>query len=106
VLTGIVLALVAARADASSLVISNGYYYDPAGVFAARHSLTKVDVNNNGGNSACENALNTDGTWAQDQDRCAATPGSYNYHTFCGCSLRYGWNGPRGGVWMLDIESY
>lgn len=97
-------------AFAYSLVISNGYYSDPAGVFAARHSLTKVDVTNTSpagsGNQACENALNTNGTWAQSYSYCANSGGGYVYHPFCGCQLRYGWNGPLPAAWMVGVEVY
>ena len=94
-----------------SLVISNGHYYDLGGVYAARHSLTKVDVQNTGSSVyeyACENALNADtATWAQSSSYCAPA-GVYVYHPFCGCRLRFGWNGPQNdyGAWMVGIEYY
>ena len=106
-----------ASAFAYSLTISNGYYQDQRGVFAPRHSLTKVDVTNTspfdqGYGLACENALNNDGTWAQSYSYCADPGGVYVYHPFCGCTLRYGWNGPRKaheldlGAWMVGVEYY
>jgi hypothetical protein len=105
-----------ADSHAYSATVSNGYYHDESGVFGPRHSLTKVDVQNTSptfgayGN-ACENALNADGTWAQANSYCAA-PSGYTYHLFCGCQLRYGWNGPvdnattGNGAWMVGIEYY
>jgi len=96
-------------ANAGSDVISNGYYYNPAGVFAPRHSLNKVDVTNtgsSGGNTACENALNANGTWAQSYSYCAGpvSPWNYAYHLFCACQLRRGWNGPNTAAWMVGVQ--
>jgi hypothetical protein len=104
------LFLAAGPAFGYSATISNGFYRDPSGVFAPRHSLTKVDVErtSTAGDWACEDALNNDGTWAQVIAYCASSSGEYVYHLFCGCQLRYGWNGPRSsaGAWMIGFEFY
>lgn len=108
----VVLATGAATAAGSSIVITNGYYNNAQGVAAPRHSLTKVDVTNTsasgqGFGDACEDAINSSGGWAQDHHYCAIPGGDYQFHTFCGCELRYGWNGPYlAGAWMVGVEYY
>ena len=101
-----------AAANAYSLVITNGLYFDTKGVFAPRHTLTAVDIDNTspccqGYASACENARNGDGSWAQQSSICVL-PGGYYSHPFCACQLREGWNGPgtNDGAYMLGIEYY
>jgi len=103
----------AASASAYSIVISNGRYAGQsghAGVFAPRHSLNKVDVQRTSSyGEACENALNNNGTWAQQNSYCTYYGTAYVYHLFCACQLRYGWNGlaaSETAVWMLGIEYY
>lgn len=110
-----VMLWVAGAASAYSLVIFNGYTNSTPGYSGPRHSLTKVDVQNNsplaqGYGNACENAINLDGTWAQANPYCASPGGIYTYHVFCGCQLRYGWVGPTVngsvGAYLQGIEYY
>jgi hypothetical protein len=107
-LVSVSLVALTATAWAGSVVITNGFYNDPSGVYGPRHSLTKVDVEKTGaGDWACEDAINDDGSWAQTVAKCASNTGDYVYHTFCGCHLRQGWNGPRSyRAWMIGLEYY
>lgn len=86
--------IAAANARASSIVVSNGQYFNTAGVYGPRHSLTTVDITNNNAAGlpgvACENALNVNGSWAQAQSYCALSGGGYTFHDFCGCQLQIG----------------
>ncbi len=73
-----------------------------------RH-LTRVYVNDlNNGNGSCENALNTNSTWAQSVHWCAW--GGSVYHDFCGCHNRAGnarnYSWPSGTALMNAHQNY
>jgi hypothetical protein len=95
-------------ATAGSDTVSNGFY--TSGVIGPRHSLTRVDVTNTtaaSGYYACEDARDsTNSSFVQANHYCAAPFGGYVYHDFCGCELRYGWNGPStsSGAWMVGVQ--
>jgi hypothetical protein len=99
-LTGGVFAVIAyAGVDA----ISNGYY-DSNGIFAPYwRNVTRVYVHDYGGAyAACEDALNSNGAWAQAYAYCASNGATW--HDFCGCQSRRGWNGAdfSGGYELMD----
>jgi hypothetical protein len=105
-LFALLAAVFAAVAYASVSTISNGYV-GPGGVSGPRHSITRVYVHDYGGGyGACEDAKNSDGSWAQASPYCAFNADTY--HNFCGCVLRTGWNFPyyNGVEYMTGHEDW
>jgi hypothetical protein len=91
--TTLLVGATATSALAATDTISNNQWVSPQpGVSGpAWHALSRVYVHDlGGGYGACEDALNTGGSWAQDSAWC--TIGGEMWHDFCQCQSRLGFN--------------
>lgn len=105
--TAVLALAISASAYGYSTLIANEWV-NAQGKFGPRHTLTGADVdfiqNDDSYTQACVNALNSsDGSWA-GSSYCTRT---YVYHAYCGCRLRYGWNGSTGAYTrVVGVEMY
>jgi hypothetical protein len=95
ILTALICSVSAAAAYAYTATITDQSWVGPNGVFGPRHSITRVYVHDlDGPGYSCENAWSSEEGWVQSSSYC--TRRGDTWHDFCGCRLRYGWNGSGG----------